>query len=461
MHIVSSFHLIFAIMKSSKRRLSIKSFYLTQRFFICTFVAVVLFIVAYVQPALLLAAQIVFFAWLAIVVMDALMLYRRKGVYAVRTTAERLSNGSDNEILLHVENHYLFNIHIEIVDEIPFQFQKRDVSFVESLHPGQTKAILYLLRPVKRGEYSFGHINAYATTILDLVSRRYSFGNETVIPVYPSYIEMRKYELMAISNRLTEHGIKRIRKIGHSMEFEHIRPYIEGDDPRTVNPRATARRVELMVHNYQDERSQQVYCLIDKGRTMQMPFEGLSLLDYAINTSLVISNIALLKEDKAGLITFSNKISNILLAERRKTHIYKILETLYNQRTQYLESDFEKLYATIGHRITQRSLLILYTNFETIQAMRRQLPFLKNIAVKHLLLIVIFENTELKKVTDQRAADLEGIYQKTIAEQFAHNKKLMAKELNQHGIYTVLTPPADLTVNTINQYLEFKARGLI
>ncbi|MDR2040348.1 MAG: DUF58 domain-containing protein [Bacteroidales bacterium] len=439
----------------------IRSFYLTRRFFIVLSIIVASFILAYLQPVLFTAVQVIFFIWLLVVLTDLVVLYNKNGIYAVRTMAERMSNGSNNEILLHIENHYPFNIDIEVVDEIPVQFQKRDVSFLEKLHPSQTKVIRYLLRPVKRGEYSFGHVHVFVTNLFGFISRRYSFGKETIIPVYPSYIEMRKYELMAISNRLTEYGVKRIRKLGHSSEFEHIRPYMEGDDPRTVNPRATARCNELMVNDYQDERSQQVYCLIDKGRTMQMPFEGLSLLDYAINTSLVISNIALMKEDKAGIITFSNKISNILPAERRKTHIHKILDTLYNQKTRFQESDFEMLYATISYHITQRSLLILYTNFETIQAMSRQLPFLKQLALKHLLLIVIFENTELKEISEQKADNLEGIYQKAIAEQFIYNKKLMAKELNQYGIYTIITRPADLTVNTINQYLEFKSRGMI
>ena len=443
-------------------KLKIKSFYLTRRFFAFVFAAVMLFIAAYIFPALLSAVQIAFFVWLTLVLADAAALYhRRKGIYAVRSVAERLSNGNDNEIFLHIENRYPFLVDIEVIDEIPFQFQKRDVSFREKLNPAQTKAIRYLLRPVKRGEYSFGRVNVFVTDILGFVSRRYSFGKELIVPVYPSYIEMRKYELMAVSNRLTEYGIKRIRRIGHSSEFEHIRPYMEGDDPRTVNPRATARRVELMVNNYQEEKSQQVYCLIDKGRTMQMPFEGMSLLDYSINASLVVSNIALMKEDKAGLITFSNKISNIVPAERRKTHIRKILETLYNQKTLYPESDFEMLYATVRQRITRRSLLILYTNFETGQAMRRQLPYMKQLTTRHLLLVVIFENTELRQITDNKPSDLEGIYRKTIAEQFAYNKILMTKELNRYGIHTILTRPADLTVNIINKYIEFKARGMI
>src|SRR5690606_40532545 len=118
--------------------------------------------------------------------------------------------------------------------------------------------------------------------------------NKTV-PVYPSFRQMRKYELPAISNRLTEFGIKKIRRIGQNREFEQIKEYVVGDDYRTINWKATARRGTLMVNTYQDERAQQVYAVIDKGRTMKMPFEGMTLLDYDINASLVISNIAIRK----------------------------------------------------------------------------------------------------------------------------------------------------------------------
>ncbi|MEJ2617906.1 MAG: DUF58 domain-containing protein [Ignavibacteriaceae bacterium] len=161
--------------------------------------------------------------------------------------------------------------------------------------PGENKIISYNLKPVKRGEYNFGSINLFVSSPLKLVLRKFRFSGDKIIPVYPSYIQMRKYELFAISNRLSDVGIKRIRRIGHSTEFEQIKEYVIGDDYRTVNWKATARKNELMVNNYQDEKSQQVYNVIDMGRTMKMPFNGMSLLDYAINTSLVISNIALHK----------------------------------------------------------------------------------------------------------------------------------------------------------------------
>jgi uncharacterized protein (DUF58 family) len=215
------------------------------------------------------------------------------------------------------------------------------------------------------------------------------------------------------------------------------------------------------VNHYIDEKSQQVYCVIDKGRTMQMPFMGLSLLDYAINASLVLSNIALKKDDKAGLITFSDKIGSVLKAEKKRSQLYSILEILYNQRTKYQESDFEKLYASIRQNLHQRALLVLFSNFGSVSALYRQMPYLRKIARNHLLVVVFFEDTELDKILESQPADTEQVFIKTIAEQFMFEKKQMVKELEAVGIHAILTPPANLTVNVINKYLELKSRRLI
>jgi len=245
------------------------------------------------------------------------------------------------------------------------------------------------------------------------------------------------------------------------MEFEQVKEYVQGDDYRTLNWTATARKGQLMVNNYTDEKSQQVYCIIDKGRVMKMPFEGMSLLDYAINASLVLSNVALLKHDKAGLVTFSEQVGAFLPANSKPVQMQSIREVLYNQKTRYLESDFEQLYAVLRRKISQRSLIILFTNFESLTGMRRHLPYLRKIASHHLLLTVFFENTELKSLVSAPATNVEEVYTKTVAEKFAFEKRLIAKELQQYGILSILTPPQDLTVNAINKYVELKARQAI
>ena len=141
--------------------------------------------------------------------------------------------------------------------------------------------------------------------------------------------------------------------------------------------------------------------------------------------------------------------------------MHYIQEVLYNQRTAFRESDFSVLYNHIRRKITQRSLLLLYTNFESVYGMRRQLPYLKNLSKQHLVVVIFFENTEMKSLITNKAKDLKEIYYKALAEKFSYDKKLIVRELTQHGIQALLTAPEQLTVNTINKYLELKSRGMI
>ncbi|NNV54403.1 DUF58 domain-containing protein [Limnovirga soli] len=421
-----------------------------------------LFVFRFFLPVLGNIPYFISSAALLFLVYEYLLLYSTSnGIFAVRSMAERLSNGDDNTIRIDLENNYPFTVKLQVIDEIPHQFQKRDILFALSMEKNANTILRYQLRPVKRGLYEFGVINIYVNTTNGIFSRRYIMGNPKNVPVYPSYLQMRKYQLMAMSNRLSEVGVKKVRRIGQSMEFEQIKEYVAGDDYRTINWKATARKGQLMINNYADEKSQQLYCVIDKGRVMKMPFEGLSLLDYAINTSLVLSNVALGKQDKAGLITFAETISSFLPAEKKASQMQYILDTLYNQKTRYLESDYERLYIHLRRKITQRSLVLLFTNFESLTGMRRQLPYLKKIAENHLLITVFFENTELVKFIAKESNNLEEVYTKTVAENFAFEKRQIVKELNQSGILTILTAPQQLTVNALNKYLEIKARQIL
>lgn len=440
----------------------IKNLYLNNRLFLLIGIVVIAFTASFIFSWLIIVPKILLLIVVAVTITDMLLLFRtKKGLHGYRFTPDKLSNGDENELRIYLENFYPFKVTTNIIDEIPHQFQRRDISFKMNLASRERKTLRYTLRPVKRGEYSFGAVNVFVCSPLKLVIRRYRFSANTQVPVYPSYIQMRKYELMAISNRLTEIGIKKIRRIGHNMEFERIKEYVAGDDVRTINWKATARKTHLMVNYYQDERSQQVYSLIDKGRVMQMPFNGMSLLDYAINACLVISNIAIRKSDKAGLITFQNNIGITLPANRSNRQMARIQEVLYNQKTSYRESDFSVVYSHIRRKITQRSLLLLFTNFESLYGMQRQFPFLKNLNKQHVLVVIFFENTELTSLIAEPVTRVKEIYYKAVAEKFAFDKKLIVKELQQAGIQTILTPPEKLTVNTINKYLELKARNMI
>ncbi len=439
-----------------------KPFYIQPRFFYAGIGIVVLFGLSYFIPILFNIAQLSIAVLLLLLFLDFLIIFIGKhNIEATRVLPDKFSNGDKNRIDLDIRNNYSFIIYLEIIDEIPEQFQIRDFKITDRIAPRKSKIISYNLKPTERGEYHFGHLNVYATSILNLVAKRFMFQDGDMVPTYPSFKQLKKFELLNINKNSMEYGLKKVRRLGHTMEFEQIKDYVLGDDLRTINWKATAKRNQLMVNQFQDEKSQPVYSIIDKGRIMKMPFNGLSLLDYAINATLVISNIVLKKHDKSGMLSFSKRIDNIVVAERRSSQMQLILEALYNVKTDFFESDFSRLYGNIKKHITHRSLILMYTNFETLDGLNRQLPYLKAISKSHLLVVIFFKNTELTKLIKDKAETLQHVYDKVIAEKFAFEKRLIVNELKKYGIYSILTTPEKLTVDTINKYLEIKSRGLL
>lgn len=439
-----------------------KQAFLNNRFFYILFGIVTGFIISFFFPSFYNACWYLFYIFIIFTLVDFLMLFSSKNkLKAERILPEKLSNGDENEIILNFENNYTFPIHLKIIDEIPIQFQIRNFELIKKLKVREKGSQNYFIRPTERGEYQFGALNTYVSTIFGLVSRKNSYNIGQTIPNYPSFIQLRKYDLLAFSNKLFNYGLKKIRRIGHTMEFEQIKDYVIGDDIRTINWKATAKKGSLMVNQFQDEKSQNVYMIIDKGRVMKMPFNGLSLLDYAINATLVLANVILKKNDKAGMFTFSKKVENRIIAERRQNQMHLFLENLYNIKTNFFESDYSRLYVDIKKNVNHRSLFLLYTNFETLDGLNRQLPYLKGIAKNHLLVVVFFKNTELKDLIHKKPENIQDIYDKVIAEKFDFEKRLIVNELRKYGIYSVLTEPENLTLDTINKYLEIKARGIL
>ena len=394
-------------------------------------------------------------ALLLLLVADLVLLYGCGSLTASRQCSDRFSNGDENTVTIAVESQYRMPVGVAVIDEVPAgltstQSFPMDVKMVKD----QSSLFHYQLRPTRRGVYSFGHIRLFATTLIGLVERRFTTGQPQDVKVYPSFAHLSQYEFLAIHNNLTEQGIKRIRRVGHHTEFEQIKDYVAGDDYRTINWRATARRNQLMVNVYQDERSQQIYNLIDKGRVMQQAFEGMTLLDYAINASLALSYVAMRKEDRAGLLTFADHLDTVLPASRQPGQMQKAMEVLYAQQTDFGETDYSALCVSVNKIITKRSLLILYTNFTTLVALRRQLPYLQQLGQRHRLLVVFFEE---ESAETQRQPSL---FHSVIAEKFAYEKRLIVSLLRQHGITALLTHPEQLSVNVINKYLEIKQQSL-
>jgi uncharacterized protein (DUF58 family) len=440
----------------------LKKLYLTNRFFFSGMIILLLFIAGFRFTWFFYAAQILIVLQIALVIADIFILFRIPlSLLCKRKTPSVLSLSDPNKIILSISNNSKLNLKLEVIDEIPVQFQQRNFSIQTMLFAGEEKNIEYHLRPVTRGVYKFNDCLLYCSTVLGFIQKKIVFEIPAYVSVYPSIRQMKEIEMKAFSKIPVFGGIKKLRRLGHSYEFDQIREYFHGDDYRSINWKATGRRANLMVNQYEDEKSQQVYFVIDKSRRMHMPFNGLSLLDYSVNATLSIANIVIKKHDRAGLITFSTGIETMLKAAGNNKQLRSILFHLYHEKVNIKESDFEHLYITVRNNITARSLLMIFTNFESTYALERVLPVLRKMNKMHLLVVIFFENSELTRFAHDEASDVRDIYHKAVAGDFLAEKDQIVTRLRLYGIQTIYTKPEDLSINVVNKYLELKSRGMI
>ena len=425
-------------------------------------VCISILLVSHSYPKVFNLGKYLLFFILLITLIDWLILFFIKDKITVeRSVHEKLSMGDIQKIRYTLNNDLSFPVDIEIFDEFPYQLQERSFSKATSLVPKKEKLYTHHIRPLSRGNYNFGNIHAFVSNLyIGMLERKISFDQAADVAVVPSIIQMKKYELQVFSKTASLAGIRRIRQIGENDEFEHIRSYMQGDNIKAINWKATSRKNQLMINQYQNSRSQMVYSIIDKGRSMKMPFNGLTLLDHSVNAALVISNIILRKHDRAGLITFSEKIGSIVKAEANQSQLEKISSALYKQQTGFLESNFELLFYTLRRHLSRRSILFFYTNFETPIDLQRNLAFLKSLNKKHLLVVISFVNTELIESSEMVCRSKSDIYFKTFAQKTLVDKEKIMDQLTIHGIQSILTRPEDLNINVINKYLEIKAKRM-
>ncbi|MES2798426.1 MAG: DUF58 domain-containing protein [Bacteroidota bacterium] len=438
------------------------STYLTNWFFVLLGGIVLLYAISFAIPSLGTIANISLVVLGGITLLDWLLVFSSKIPLAYsRELQARMNLGDENHVQLTIKNNTWQPIRFQLIEGFPIEKQDRATIYKGFLLINHSKQIDYQFKPTNRGKFEFQHPYFIIASTFGLVSRRFEVESKVEVEVFPSVLQMKKYELLVFHQQKTSQGIKKIRRIGNNSEFEQIKNYVQGDEIKKVNWKATSRRFELMVNQYQEEKSQHVYCIIDKSRNMQIEFEGMSLLDHSINSTLAFSNVALRNGDKTGLITFSDKIGTQLPAIRNNGQIKRIQESLYNQQTQFKEADFELLYQSIRRSVSSRSLLVLFTNFQTEFALKRAIPIFEKINKKHLLVVVFFENTDLAEYAYQPLRQQSDVYVAAVAEQMIHLKTRMMFDLKQRGIQSILTNTEQLSIQTINKYLEVKAKGII
>ncbi len=412
-----------------------------------------------IVPGLVWLAVLYFGALLTLVIMDVVLTTRPEQVVVVRNHDSKLSLGVDNLIVVPITNNSPRPLRLSMRDEYPDPFLSAHMIATAQVGPFRTSDVRYHVRPLKRGDYRFGATNLRYRSTLGTFQRQVRYPTEAGVRVYPNVLDVRKYDLMARKGLLMELGLRNARVFGSGTEFERLRDYTTDDEFRRINWKGTARRNKLIAVEYETERSQHVVCVIDTGRLMRPPIGALAKLDYAVNTALLTSYVATLRGDQVGLLTFADDVGVYLAPGKGRGQFYTMLELLYNLQSQPVEADYGRALSYLGVKNKRRSLIILFTDLQTLDAAQPIIAYMGRLARQHVPLLVTMSDPNVTRLADQTLDTSQAVYSRAIAEQLLDERKIILDTLNRAGVLTLDVQADQLSIAVINRYLELKTRG--
>lgn len=359
----------------------------------------------------------------------------------------RLSNPGRSEI--DVEVHDLHPEHAE-VEGLPRRLRVPGRGWVE---------LEYRLRPTRRGDHRFAHTDLLLRQPGDLWRRRVAAGAPGEVRVVPNFQAVSRFALLALADQLGQLGIRVGRRRGEGLEFQELREYRDGDSLRRIDWKATARRQKLISRQYQDERNQQIVCLIDCGRRMHARDGDLTHFDHVLNTVLLLSYVALRQGDAVGFLTFSGE-ERWLPPVKGNVGIEAIQRLVYDLETTNAPSDYLEAATRLMLRQKRRAMVLLISNLRDEDS-DEIVPALRLLRTRHLVLLASLRETILKESLERPIEGVRDALRAGAVHRYLAAREQVLDRLQVGGILTLDTEPEFLPYQVVNRYLEVKRSGLL
>ena len=393
---------------------------------------------------------------------DLLTLLGSRRLRATRESRAVASLGEAQPVELTLENPGRLPRVVRVRDDVPETFEAEPGEFLVTL-PRRGVAILsYALTPKRRGSYRMRRVDLLVSSRLGFWWRPVRLAAESTVRVYPDVRQIARYTLLARKDKLSAVGVRTSRRLGTDNEFERMRDYIEGDEPRHIDWRATARRRKLTVRAHQANQSQRVIFLIDCGRMMAGDVgDGLTPLDHAFNAMLMLAHVALIRGDQVGLLAYSDRVRAYVPPAGGPRHTNRLVHAVHNLFPELVESRHDRAFVELDRRCRKRSLVVMLTNvFDDVNAQQVG-DHLCNLVGRHLPLAVMLRDRDLFDLADGAPDSGPGLYAGAAAASILNWREQVLVGLRRRGALTLDVAPADLTAPLINRYLQIKARHLL
>ncbi len=375
-----------------------------------------------------------------------------------RPNDDKLYFKTTNTIIINIRNNYVRPIYIEIKDEIPdWHFQIVNENLKGTVLQSTEASFDYDVIPSKRGSFEFKNIYVKYRGILGLCTKYHIIKNSFEFRVYPNLKDLSKYRLILQKNRLLQAGERRIHIQGAGSEFESQREYVEGDDYRKINWITSARHNKLTVNQYEAEKNQPIFILIDSGRAMSYTIRGYKKLDYAINAALILSDIVNQKGDNSGLMVFNTDIKSIIMPSKGENHRNKLMEALYHIQDTKNTPNYEDAFKELLNKQKRRSVVFIFTDFQTSDEAKDLTNSIGLIKRHHIPIVILMKNESLLNITEREDETLVGdIFQKGVALDYLEKRENIIRKLNAKGIPCIESFAEKFALTSVNYYLKIK-----
>ncbi|MFW6022093.1 MAG: DUF58 domain-containing protein [Halanaerobiaceae bacterium] len=374
-----------------------------------------------------------------------------------RFGGEKLSLYEKEQISFEVHNKGSYKLDISLKDEIPeLHFKTDGKAMSGSVLVNEKKKFQYDITPTKRGAFSFGKLHIKYKGRLNLCTRIVKKDLDREYKVYPNMKNLQKYRLSICNNRLFKEGKRNLKLLGNGTSFESLKEYVSGDDYKKMNWKATARINKPIVNQYQPEKNQHVYMFIDTGRPMSYTLKGYRKLDLVVNTALVLSDVINQNGDQSGALLFNTDVNNIVLPGKGAEHRKKIMEALYHIDYTNHTSNYREVFRFFKKKERHRSIVFLFTDFETEEEAENLLQVLPYISRNNMVIIILMRDENMEKIGEKKIENNKDIFEKGMALELLNERKKIIRLLNYKGVFCIECPAEKLEYTAINKYIQVK-----
>jgi len=375
-----------------------------------------------------------------------------------RVSAGPLKYKTKNEIIIGVTNDTRNPVFIELKDEVPqYHFNIISGDMAKTAPPGGYAEFTYAVVPGKRGAFTFKNIHMKTTGRFGLCHKYFIYGAPADMKVYPDMDDAGRYRLVLQKNRLLFAGERAVPVTGAGTEFQSLKEYVDGDDYRKINWAATARENKIVVNQYETEKNQPVYIMVDTGRSMGYSVKGYKKLDYAVNAALILSDIINIKGDNSGLIIFDTEVKTVILPGKGPEHRGAFMDALYHIEDTKNTPNYRSAFGIVAAKSRRSGVVFIFTDFETDVEADDILSAAPYIGKRHTPVIVLMENAPVVKLAETRVQNVKDAYRAGFAADYLARRERLIKKINAGGVLCVQTGAERFALESVNRYLTIRA----